>query len=325
MDQNATSYHKSASPVPNNSESNLTKKYRKQGIAVLRQDVVKTRHSDTTCISGSGGDNGATVDHIHANMSRQDSETYTKRKQYFSRMLTVYGRKPVLEALSEEAVQIEKLHLSTSNKAAEILTQIEQLARARGAEVEYHDRLALSRISKNAKQDQGVALDVLPSGFRELQTDTFQHYQAGDECIALDNITNPQNLGMIIRSVCASRLKALIIPRKGCAKLDPLVIKASAGTLFRAPILRCDTLESALEAAKSCGLSIVAMDLKASQTLSSLDPATKPVFVLGNESDGISDKTREYCDQHVRIAMFNKVESLNVAVTASLIALRHQL
>lgn len=258
-------------------------------------------------------------------MSKQDSASYTQRKHHFSRMLTLYGRKPVLEALSDPHLHVEKLHLSSGNKKADILRQIVQLAEERKVEIQRHEALALSRISKNAKQDQGVALDVIPAGFQELTNDTFATFEANDECIALDSITNPQNLGMIIRSVCASKVKALLIPRKGCAKIDPLVIKASAGTVFRAPIIRCDTLDDALKQAQQAQLQIVGLDLNAKHTLSELDTKKGAVFVMGNESSGISEATRNRCNAFIRIPMFNDVESLNVAVTASLIALRHQL
>ncbi|MBK8132487.1 MAG: 23S rRNA (guanosine(2251)-2'-O)-methyltransferase RlmB, partial [Gammaproteobacteria bacterium] len=62
------------------------------------------------------------------------------------------------------------------------------------------------------------------------------------QLLALDRVTNPQNLGMIVRTVCASPLDGLLLPRQGCAPLSPLVIKASAGTLFRCPLWRCDRL-----------------------------------------------------------------------------------
>jgi 23S rRNA (guanosine2251-2'-O)-methyltransferase len=258
-------------------------------------------------------------------MEKQDSASYLKRKAEFARQLTVFGRLTVLEALNESRIQPIKLHLATSNRQAELLDQIVKLAESRGADIAYHDRKVLSRISKNAKQDQGVALDLLPSGFRELERGECFQEEQGAEFIALDRITNPQNLGMIIRSVCASKLKGLILPRQGCAKLDALVIKASAGTLFRAPILRCDTLSEALASAKQHGANIVGLDLSAEQTLNNYKTNSTSVFVLGNESEGISAETRALCSHHIHIPMQNDVESLNVAITASLIALRHQI
>lgn len=258
-------------------------------------------------------------------MTQQDSEIYLKRKAEFAKMLTVYGRLTVLEALQDRHIQAKKLHLADSNRKAAVLDEIEALAKKRGAMIEYHDRKSLSRISKNSKQDQGVALDLMPSGFKELDQGQCFTEHSDAEFIALDRVTNPQNLGMIIRSVCASRLAGLILPRQGCAKLDALVIKASAGTLFRAPIIRCDSLQDALKTAQKNGVEIVGLDLQAEQKLADFQTNSTALFVLGNESDGISDATRTFCSTQVKIPMENNVESLNVAVTASLIALRKQL
>jgi 23S rRNA (guanosine2251-2'-O)-methyltransferase len=125
---------------------------------------------------------------------------------------------------------------------------------------------------------------------------------------------------MIIRSVAAADIDGLILPKKGCAKLDALVIKASAGALFRCPIYRCDTLDSALSKALKQSFSAIAMDLQAKDDLKSVTKRGKQIFVLGNESEGLSSDIRALCNERVKIPMANGVESLNVAVTASLIA-----
>jgi 23S rRNA (guanosine2251-2'-O)-methyltransferase len=167
-----------------------------------------------------------------------DSASYLAKKRFYNRMLTVFGRKPVLEALQDERLRPYRLHLADSNKSGGIIDELLQLAQRRRVEVLYHDRQALSRISKNARQDQGVALDIECQGFEEAE-DFLAQLPERFELIALDSITNPQNLGMIIRSVCASPMTGLLLPEKGCARLDALVIKASAGTLFKARIVRC--------------------------------------------------------------------------------------
>lgn len=260
-------------------------------------------------------------------MIKSDSQAYLAKKQRIAQLLTIYGRKPVLEALQTPSLNAERLHLAQSNKPANILNDIIALAEQRGADIVYHTREALSRISKNSKQDQGTALDIRPKGFQEFDASTLntKDQNAPREFIALDRITNPQNLGMIIRSVCASSIAGLILPRKGCAKLDSLVIKASTGTLFKTPVFRCDELTPALMQAKDQGCAIVGLDLRASGRLSELHNTSDTIYVLGNESEGISKAVQQCCTETVRIPMHNGVESLNVAITASLIALRHQL
>ncbi len=250
-----------------------------------------------------------------------DSDAYVEKKKFFSTLLTIYGRKPVLEALSTPGIEIHKLHLSDSNKSATILDDIIQLANAANADILYHSRDALSRISKNKKQDQGVAVDIKPRGFQSFD-DFISSAPKEFELIALDNVTNPQNLGMVIRSVCASPMTGLLLPEKGCAKLDALVIKASAGTLFKAKIIRCDKLSPALKALRKQGVEIIGLDLKTKHTLPQLAKEQAKVFVLGNETDGISETTKALCSKKIKIPMANDVESLNVAITAGIIAFR---
>ena len=255
----------------------------------------------------------------------QDSAEYLKKKQFFDRILTIYGRNPVNEAIRDPNVEIFRLHLSESNKPAKVLDDVIQLCRKRGAEVLYHSKKDLSRISKNAKQDQGIAVDLQMRYFYTFDEVLEKNINAKDQYIALDGITNPQNLGMIIRSVCASPLKGLILPKNGCAKIDSLVIKASTGTLFRTPIFQSSSLGESLKSAKKKGFEIIALDVNAPTALKDYHPKKPCIFTLGNESDGLSPTVQQQCDKAIRIPMCNNVESLNVAITASLIAFRSEL
>lgn len=255
-------------------------------------------------------------------MKPSDSPAYLEKKRFFDSLLTVYGRKPVLEALQDTSSQIYRLHLAKSNQPAAILDEIIRLAREKGAEILEHDRLALSRISRNAKQDQGVAADLVCRGY-EHYSQFLERPLPADGCfLALDGITNPANLGMIIRSACAGKVNGILLPQAGSAKIDPLVIKASAGTVFRAPILRCEKLREALEKFQAKGASICALSSHAHQTLREFNPGSACVYVLGNETEGVSGEVTQLCDAQVRIPMNNGVESLNVAVTAALIAFK---
>ena len=82
----------------------------------------------------------------------QDSPEYLAKKAFFDKVLTIYGRNAVMEALEDETITIHKLHLSTSNKDASVLEQMKSIAKKREIEVVYHDKRSLSRISKNTKQ-----------------------------------------------------------------------------------------------------------------------------------------------------------------------------
>jgi len=241
------------------------------------------------------------------------------KKPDLEKLLTLYGRKPVLEALQDKNLQLFRLHLADSNRQEGILLEIQKLAKQRGVEIQTHEKRELSRISKNSQQDQGVALDILMPGF--IQTDAFllnlpTHFQI----IAVDGITNPQNLGMIIRSICASKITALLLPEKGCAKLDALVIKASAGTLLRCPIIRCENLAETLESFSKKNTAICILDSHSKQSLFDYSSNGKVIYALGNETDGVSKDVRKLATTTLAIPLHNNVESLNVAITAALIA-----
>lgn len=236
-------------------------------------------------------------------------------------MLTIYGRKPVLEALSDPAIPVHCLHLADSNKSIDIIHELERLAAQRDVAIKYHSKLALSRISKNSREDQGVAADLRLPAYRHFDDFIAElEDRALTKIIALDRITNPQNLGMLIRSACAGGVDAILLPEKGCAPLSPLVIKASAGTLFKCPIVRCSDLHKALRHLREHRFAIGALSSHADDNLFDLPKNSPRVYVLGNESEGVSAEIMELADLRIRIPMANGVESLNVAVTAALLA-----
>jgi len=249
---------------------------------------------------------------------KRDSKEYLEKKAFFDKVLTIYGRNPVLEALQDETLTIHKLHLSRSNKSAAVLDRMLSLAKQRGIEVKYHEKSALSRISKNARQDQGVALDIVLEHFGT-EGDFLQRHRSY-RIIALDGITNPQNLGMIIRSCAAGNIDAIILPTKGAARIDPLVIKASAGTLFKMPIIKTEDLAKTLQHFKAQGAGLYTLSSHAPKHYKEQPYTERTIFVLGNESEGVSPKIASLCDRSISIPMNREVESLNVAVTASLLA-----
>ena len=248
----------------------------------------------------------------------QDRPEYLAKKARFARILTIYGRKPILEALQSNDAKLERLHLSSRNKKAAILDEIKAMAEKAGAEIIEHSPEALARISRNGKQDQGIAADIHCPNFTELSR-LFEHQTQSLRLLALDRVTNPQNLGMIIRSVTASKFDGLIVPRRGCAPLSPMVIKASAGSLFRAPIIQVESLKSSLELLGKQNVQTITLDLCASDSMFDFNAPNRAVYLLGNETEGVSDDLLRMADKRLRIPMERGVESLNVAVTAALV------
>lgn len=250
---------------------------------------------------------------------QDDSKEYLAKKARFEKVITIYGRNAVIEALQDENARAVTLHMSSSNLDSNELDEMKRLAAGQNAEVRIHDKKALSRISKNAKQDQGVALDIESLNYESAYSylDTMPNHA---KIVALDGINNPQNLGMIIRSIAASKVDALILPKKNSAKISPLVIKASAGTLFKAKILFCDCLEELLPKYQALGFETIMLSSHSQESLFDLERIPRSIYVLGNESDGVSAEVEKLCTKKVAIPMENGVESLNVAITAALIA-----
>lgn len=245
-----------------------------------------------------------------------DSPEYLAKKRFFDSLITLYGRNVAVEVLRDDAIVIHKLHLSKSNRIDETIEEVISLAEMRGVEIKYHTKESLSRISKNSAQDQGVAIDVVSQNYRNashIATDLPDAFRL----LALDGINNPQNLGMIIRSAAASKIDGIVLPRRNSTKLSPLVMKASAGTLFKIPIYYCEDLSEILTLKDAA---IITLSSHAKDDIYTLKIPKKAIFVLGNESEGVSDTVMRASTHSVSIPMYRGVESLNVAVTAGIVS-----
>ncbi len=249
-------------------------------------------------------------------MPVHDSAQYLEKKRFFDSLITLYGRNVAVEVLRDEMVDIHRLHLSKSNRIDDTISEIIDLAEMRGVEIKYHTKDALSRISKNSAQDQGVAIDVKAKNYRSA-SQIEDDLPGAFRLLALDGINNPQNLGMIVRSAAASRMDGIVLPKKNSTKLSPLVMKASAGTLFKIPIYYCDTLEEILGLREAA---IITLSSHAEEEIHSLKIPERAIFVLGNESEGVSDEVMRASTHTVSIPMHRGVESLNVAVTAGIVS-----
>jgi 23S rRNA (guanosine2251-2'-O)-methyltransferase len=249
---------------------------------------------------------------------------YESKKRTFDNMITLYGRMPVLELLEDPGSDIFRLHLAEHDPDNKSMQRIKHLAEQRNVEIVRHTRQELSRISKNGRQDQGVAIDIKSKSYRSLNELSLKNEASPTEVIVLDGITNPQNLGLIIRVVAAAPITGLVLPKKGCASIDPLVHKASAGTLIKANIFHCPTIADAVNNLKQKGFEIVGLDGAGATQLQHLEPrlAGGRAYILGNETNGISENIKRLCDQLVSIPLKGKVESLNVATAATLVAFK---
>jgi len=233
--------------------------------------------------------------------------------------LTIYGRKPVLEVLEDEQLSIAKVFVAKKAKA-DIVRKIIAACEHRGIELLRVDAEQVSRISKHPKQDQGVAADIHTPQMDDALRFLEQNQGKPLQLIALDGVTTPANVGMIIRSCTALGVDGIILPRKGSAKLTTMVIKASAGVVFKSTILKCERLTPVLKKARQLGYSVYGLSGEKGSNIYTTNFDRQGVFVMGNETIGVSEQTEMLTDKHLFIPMANGVESLNVACAATIVA-----
>lgn len=231
------------------------------------------------------------------------------------RFVTVFGRKPVLEALADRRLDVDKVILADNARGA-AAREIVDAAAARSVRVERASAHRVKVLAGNGKQDQGVLADVVAPRMRRLADALADR---PPRVLVLDGITTPANVGMILRTATAAGVEGIVVPRRGVASIDPLVVKASAGAAFHAPVLRCYTAEEACAALRDAGYPLYALDGGAPQSLFTAPLPKRAAYVLGGETAGVSDEVRRHVTALVSIPMAGGVESLNVASAAAVL------
>ena len=223
----------------------------------------------------------------------------------------------MLAVLADADRQVAKVHLA-ENASGAIIDEIVATAEDHGVEVERTSPARVKRLAGNGKQDQGVAADVVATGMRRLDD---WLTEAPDEArvLLLDGVTTPANVGMIIRTATAAGVDGIVVPFKGVAELGPLVVKASAGIAFRAPLLRCATAVEGLTLLRQARFRVYGLAGEARTDLFRAEFADRAVFCLGGESEGMTPAVRQLVQVPVSIPMGNDVESLNVASAAAVL------
>lgn len=230
--------------------------------------------------------------------------------------MTVFGRKPVIEALHDAALTVEQVVLAETARG-EPVREIRALAQRRGVPVHTVTGQRVKVLAGNGKQDQGVLADVRAPRMRPL--DEGLEDRTLERVLLLDGITTPANVGLILRTATAAGIGGIVVPHKGVAALDPLVVKASAGVAFHAPILRAPTATDAAEALSEAGFGLYGLGAGGDENLFRADLPRRVAFVLGAETSGVSAGVRPRLGGWLSIPMPGPVESLNVAGAAAVL------
>ncbi|OBK29323.1 23S rRNA (guanosine(2251)-2'-O)-methyltransferase RlmB [Mycobacterium sp. 1165196.3] len=231
---------------------------------------------------------------------------------------TVLGRNPVLECL-RAGVPATALYVALGTEADERLTESVTRAADLGISILEVPRTDLDRMTANHLH-QGIALQVPPYNYAH-PDDLVAAALASPPAllVALDNISDPRNLGAIVRSVAAFGGHGVLIPQRRSASVTAVAWRTSAGAAARIPVARATNLTRTLTDWAGRGLRVIGLDAGGDTTLDDIDGTDPLVVVVGSEGKGLSRLVRQNCDEVVSIPMAGDTESLNASVAAGVV------
>jgi len=254
--------------------------------------------------------------HPAAKRAKAPARRAAKRKD--DGVETVLGRNPVLECL-RAGVPATALYVALGAQADERLSESVTLAADSGIAILEVPRTDLDRMTTNGLH-QGIALQVPPYAY--LHPDELLKTALNNPpalLVALDNISDPRNLGAIVRSVAAFGGHGVLIPERRSASVTAVAWRTSAGAAARIPVARATNLNRTLKDWADRGLQLVGLDADGDTMVDDVDGAGPIVVVVGSEGKGLSRLVRQSCDGVVSIPMSGPTESLNASVAAGVV------
>lgn len=226
----------------------------------------------------------------------------------------IYGRHALMEALYSRPETIDRVHLS--ERADPELAEL--LAGAKIPSERFMENVPPRGVERDANH-QGYIGSVRLSRLVREYGDFVADLEVNEDTalVVLGELQDPQNVGAIIRSAAAFGLKGVLIPAHNQAQVTGTVVKVSAGMAFRVPLVSIGNVNDTLRDLKERGFWIYGLEGGAKQSLMKENFDAASVFVLGNEHNGIREKTLELCDVPISIPMSPSCESLNVAASAA--------
>jgi 23S rRNA (guanosine2251-2'-O)-methyltransferase len=229
----------------------------------------------------------------------------------------VAGRNPVVEAL-RAGVPASALLVMERVDSDDRVREALKAAAAAGLPVLEAPRVELDRLTGGAVH-QGLALQVPPYRYAHPDDLLARALESGEPVllVALDGVTDPRNLGAVVRSAAAFGAHGVLVPERRSAGMTVSAWKTSAGAAARVPVARAPNLARALAAYRKAGVFVVGLDGSGEADVADVDLLAEPVvLVAGSEGRGLSRVVREQCDVVARIPIAASVESLNASVAA---------
>ncbi len=233
----------------------------------------------------------------------------------------VYGLNPVLEALKAHPQDVVRVLLERGRdgRRSHGGERVAEAAEAAGVRIEDAPHGEFARRSRGGVH-QGVGAELAEFRYAELP-DLLDAARARGEpplLLLLDGVTDPQNLGALLRSAHAMGAHGVVLPKDRSAGITPAVSKAAAGALEHCPVARVTNLSRALDDLKDAQVWSVALAADADRDLPEVDLTSGIALVLGSEGKGVRPLVRKTCDHVARIPMLGRVGSLNVAAAGAI-------
>ena len=229
----------------------------------------------------------------------------------------LYGVNPVLEALKVHPNEVVRVLLERGKEGrrSQGADRVAHAAAQAGVRVEDVRQGDLTHRSRSGVH-QGVGAELADFRYAELD-DLLAGFRGPALLLVLDGVTDPQNLGALVRSAYALGAHGVVLPKDRAAGVTPAAFKAAAGALEHCPVARVTNLSRALERIKEQGIWTVALAAEADRELSAFDLTLPTALVLGSEGAGVRPLVRKTCDHLARIPMAGQVGSLNVAAAGA--------
>ncbi|MDQ3963489.1 MAG: 23S rRNA (guanosine(2251)-2'-O)-methyltransferase RlmB [Actinomycetota bacterium] len=225
----------------------------------------------------------------------------------------IYGRRPVVELLRSGG-PAERVLLERSAAPSSAIGDIRKRAESAGVPIRMVPRTELDRLTDGGNH-QGVA--AVTGRFRYADLPELLARPAA-ALLFLDGITDPHNLGSLLRSADGAGFDGIVIPARRAAQVNSTVRRVSAGAAEVVPVARVTNLARALDDARTAGIWVVGLDQEAEESLWTSDLLEPPLaLVLGAEDRGLAPNVRGHCDALVTIPSVGRLESLNVAVAGA--------
>ncbi|HBR02839.1 MAG TPA: 23S rRNA (guanosine(2251)-2'-O)-methyltransferase RlmB [Ruminiclostridium sp.] len=230
----------------------------------------------------------------------------------------IQGRNPVFEAL-RSGRPLNKLFVE-KDKDDTMISRIVAMAREKDIPIQYFDKNKLDALSQS-RIHQGVILEVAAKKYVEVEDILDQAEEKGEKSfvLVLDEITDTNNLGSMIRSAECAGVHGIIIPKRRSATLNTTVAKVAAGAMEYVPVARVSNLVQTLRQLKEKGLWIIGADMEGQNNYYDADLTGPCALVIGNEGEGLGRLVKDECDLMVRIPMKGRISSLNAGVAAALV------